>query len=129
MRCSLQNGKRCAKTRLKLHRYTPVSPFDFLSIIFARKKHHAFNEIVVLQGPWDEGDEAWGLGNYSDACTAYLRAACNVKAAVGWEQRHVATVAAVEMVLSLQRADTLPALVTAAVTKAAADWLRELADE
>jgi hypothetical protein len=84
---------------------------------------------MILQGPWDEGDEAWGLGNYSDACSAYLRAARSVKPAEGWEQRHVATVAAVEMVMSVHQTNTLPALVSAAVAKAAADWLRELADE
>ena len=82
----------------------------------------------VLQGPWDEGDEAWGMGLYSDACVAYLRAARSVKCAEGWEQLHAATVAAVDMVLNVQESSAVPQVVQAAVAKAAADWLRGLAD-
>ena len=80
------------------------------------------------QGPWDEGDEAWGLGLYADACSSYLRAARTVNAAKGWEQRHAATVAAVEMILDTRQESLLPAAVQLAVAKAAADWLRGLAD-
>ncbi len=106
-------------------RCATVLSFDVSRVVFVRDAEHG----VVLQGAWDEGDEAWGLGNYADACSAYLQAARSVAAAEGWEERHAATVAAVDMVMSTQRCDTVPALVSAAVAKAAADWLRGLADE
>jgi hypothetical protein len=83
----------------------------------------------LFQGPWDEGDEAWGLGMYADACASYLRAARSVQAAKGWEKRHAATVAAVDMVFSSLQTSHLPVSVRSAIDKAAADWLRGLADE
>jgi hypothetical protein len=52
-----------------------------------------------------------------------------VAAAEGWEERHAATVEAVDMVMSTERCVAVPAIVSAAVAKAAADWLRGLADE
>ena len=65
---------------------------------------------------------------YAEACSAYLRAAKGVQAAKGWEERHAATVGAVETVMALQKG-SVPPVVLVAVAKASADWLRGLADE
>ena len=100
-----------------------------LLCLFRARLSERRDVVLHLQGPWDEGDEAWGLGNYSHACAAYLEAARRVHAAEGWEERHSATVKAVDMVLSLQQTSALPPLVAAAIAKASADWLRGLADE
>jgi hypothetical protein len=106
-------------------------PFETSQVYktFSVNFEHILTSLLQLQGPWDEGDEAWGLGLYTEACDAYLRAAKGVKAAKGWEERHAATVGAVETVMALQQTISLPSVVQVAVAKASADWLRGLADE